>query len=320
MPLNIIKDKKEFKPHMAVTSMSLDSGAANQRDIPVIQKAKNAGDKDLELLKRLKLSDDNIVQKASYNNLRNMLSAALREDVIIGGEHCYVYLEDFDESVVIFEHGCALYSKEYSLSEEGVVSLSEGTTLIIRNQVYSKKDTNEVILKGNENNPESSIEVEGEAKGDKSIDPQKPIIIEEEEKEMATEGIFKSQADVDAFETSIIEKARKQFAEEAAAEQLVKSTNTIVKGFSFVEEADVEAIVKGLIASGDQLPVIIKALDAANAAVEAKEAELVVIQKEFADGETKSEEAHVEAEGKKDAESIMKSNIAALKAAKQANK
>ncbi len=131
---------------------------------------------------------------------------------------------------------------------------------------------------------------------------------------------IKTQADIDAFEASIIEKARTQFAEEAAATELVKSTTTIVKGLGFVEEADVEEIVKGLVAAGDALPTIVKALDAAKVSVEAKEAELVEIQKEFADGKPKAEEAKPEGEENVSPESLMKSNIAALKAAKQANK
>ena len=67
--------------------------------------------------------------------------------------------------------------------------------------------------------------------------------------------------------------------------ELEKSTVSIVKSFTFVKEEDSKAVVKAILASGEDSVAFIKALESAKESIEAIEAEKEVIKKEFGEKE-----------------------------------
>lgn len=286
------KSKEDFKPHIALTGLDVNGGAANEHNLTCIMKA-NLGIKgELDLLKRLGKATPEAVEKASYRNLQKQLEAALIEKTKPFDDECYhwVWIQDFDDSTVIFEVKDKSYSIGFTVSEMGIVELKDEEAVeVIRQDVYVKIDGSELILKGaeeaeeegedpKEEDPDDNTESEvpeGDAIGAEPSD----IVNENNEDIMSQENevVMTEEQKIELAVEKALEKERGRVALEAATEE----TKEIVKGFGIAEDADIEVLVKSLVGNEDLASVICKAFEAKDAELAEAKAEVEVIKAKF---------------------------------------
>lgn len=311
--IQIIKSStKEFTPHMAVTHMALNAGSANEENVPLVMKAAKEGADVDAVLAKLGEGSEDVIQKASYRNKQRMIESALRDSLKSEDdeEYFWVYMEDFDESTIVFEFRSKVYSVTYTM-ENGVVLLGTEITEVVRQDVYVAVDGSVLVLK-------AVAEVEGDEvdptvnAGDSLVEEQEIALgsSQERDTEMKEEEV---QALVLKAAAAAKAEARVEIEAEIAQAEVVKSAGVIVKGFSFIAEEDVETVVKALVAMGDEMPTVVKALNDAKAAIEVVEAEKETIKKEFGTQKSVEDKPEIVAE---DTMSILKANVAAAKLAK----
>lgn len=306
--ITIYKAKEDFIPHIAMTSFAYNGGCATGNDLPVVTKSKVIGDNIKEILKSLG-ADESTLEKASYNNLRKMLGSSLRDRLEVEGEYSYVYVEDFDEEKVVFEHGDRLQSVSYSLNDNGIVLLGDDYTDVLRHDVYTDVSGQEMILKGAEDAEDADAEdvledvensdinaevmIEDVSDTDTSLDNQNKKDKEDTMSNSEENNELLKSAEVQ----DIIEKAiAKDRAEQEAiqkANKLKADTAEVVKGLGVIDEADQDAIVKALVADEVSATVLIKALTDMGAAVIKAKEEVEEVRKSFGEKEQTAEEAQV---------------------------
>ena len=307
--IHILKTKSEFKPHMAVCHMEYNGGSANEENDSLVMKANKVGKGVHEILKSLG-ADESVLEKASYNNLRKMLGASLRERLEVEGEYSWVYVEDFDEEKVVFEHGDKLQSVSYSLNDNGIVLLGDDYQDVLRHDVYTSTSGEELILKGVEEadaeavledveNSDINAEVEEDgiasnSDTDTSLDNENK---EEDKEDTMSKPEDKNELLKSAEVQDIIEKAiAKDRAEQEAilkAAKIEADTAEVVKSLGAIDEADQPAIVKALVADEASAVVLIKAFTDMGAAVIKAKEEAEEIRKSFGEKEQTAEEAQV---------------------------
>lgn len=319
MPLHIIKESDEFSPHMAVTSMVLNDGAANKRNLPVIQKSKIKSDKEIELLKFLKASPT-VIEKASVENMRKMISTALKDKFASAETYTWIWLRDFDpvENKAIFEMDDKTYVIGFSLQDNGLLELDDDMEEAIHHDVYTTASTNDLILKGanadeEQKDSETDSEVVTEIEGEPSDENPKEKLKEDNmaDKPEAPEVIEKSQ--MEAIIKAAVAEAREEERKAIEAETLLKSTKESLGSLEFIDESDVEVFAKGLVANTDLMSVVLKSLNSAKDALTAKDAEMEEIKKEFAEKPQQTVEGETEVTSE-DPAAILKAQMAKLKA------
>jgi hypothetical protein len=128
MPL-VIKDAEgeERTPHLALTHSTLQGGSANKRNVSLLMKSEaTLSEKVMKALKSLGLVPDEeqeLIDKAAfYSQQQRALQSAVKDKY--GDEDSWLYVEDFDDSVVIFCNGDGVWSATYSLVN-GAITLSD---------------------------------------------------------------------------------------------------------------------------------------------------------------------------------------------------
>lgn len=118
MPL-VIKDKEGKKtPHLALTHNQLQGGAANGRNVSLLMK--NKEELTEEVIKALEtlgidikdVNPQKLNKAAFYSEMRTSLQTILREKYADKDE--WLYVEDFNDSVVIFCNDKGIFSVDYS--------------------------------------------------------------------------------------------------------------------------------------------------------------------------------------------------------------
>jgi hypothetical protein len=143
MPL-IIKTKDDSKrPHLALTHKELQGGSANGRNVSLLMKSDAAITEDVEKsLKALGL-DKAIVNKSMYaSKINDALSSAVRE--AFGDDDRWLYVEDYNDSIVLFCSEGGLFSVDYSLVD-GKVTLGDLAKPMSRVISY-EPETGEMLL------------------------------------------------------------------------------------------------------------------------------------------------------------------------------
>lgn len=117
MPL-IIKTTGKKNPHLALTHNELQGGAANGRNVSLLMKS------DVEITPEITKALAAIgVNKAAFQSvIRNAISSAIYE--AFGEDDSWCYVEDYDDSIVIFCSEDGLYSVGYSFVD-GKVTLDD---------------------------------------------------------------------------------------------------------------------------------------------------------------------------------------------------
>lgn len=124
MPL-IIKDKNEGKktPHLSLTHMALQGGAANGRNLSLLMKNKeNLSEDIIKALSAIGIDLQEVNKAAFYSQMQTLLTTAVRAK--FADDDGWLYVEDFNDSVVIFCTDGGLYSAKYSI-ENGIVILDD---------------------------------------------------------------------------------------------------------------------------------------------------------------------------------------------------
>lgn len=313
--INLVsKSKSKFKPHIAVCHMSpsINGGSANEENIALVMKAKADGVKLNTILKALG-EDAHVLEKATYKNLRDQLEASLHELIKTNNpteEYVYVWIADFDESTVVFEHNDKTYSMSYTLSDNDVVELSGEFTEAVRHEIYTNVEGDALVLKGAEEVSDSLEATNEEVEVVKSTE----TLVLNDNKESSVTDQTEQTIDVEAIVQKALADQRKEIEAEIAQAELTKSTNAIVKGFSFIEEDSVEVIVKALTAV-EGMEVIVKAFESAQVKLDEAEALVIKTKEEFGSKEQISDSEVPNIEKLSMAEQL-KANMAKLKAAK----
>lgn len=270
MPL-VIKDKKAKTPHLALTH-ELQGGAANLRNVSLLMKNKDELSEDvIKALEGIGISLQQVDKAAFYSQMRSKLSDAVRSKYADEGE--WLYVEDFNDTVVIFCNDKGLYSTEYSIVD-GEVSIGDLANPMTSVLVYEPTSGNMLLSEDAEDKLEEGVyglvtkalsnseSVEHLTEMFKSIENKKVIILQEEIQKAVAEAetLLKSQiADLQ----SQLEKAQADVAkyEEAAKEIVAKSRKETLA--SVVAAEEVEVLFKSLESLADEaFEAVVKTLKA----------------------------------------------------------
>lgn len=254
MPL-VIKDKEGKKsPHLALTHMELQQGSANGRNVSLLMKNKEELTEDVvKALEILGISPQSLNKAAFYSEIRTALTTVLREKYADDKE--WLYVEDFNDSVVIFCNDKGIFSAEYSYVN-GEVTISDLASPVVGVLKYEptsgkmllSEDAEDKLEEGvyglvtkaleNQESKEHFIEVF------KSLEQRKITLEQEIQKAVeAAEAVLKAQvaekeealqkaltklAEIEKAQKEVVEKSRKDAiaaveADKEKAEELFKS-------------------------------------------------------------------------------------------------
>lgn len=141
MPLNILnKADKKKTPHLALTLLEAQGGAANGRNVSLLMKS---GVEITEDIKKALSALGYDVEKAFYSEIQSNLTDEIKEMFCDEDDWCYV--ADFDDSQAIFCVEGELYSVKYSVGKDGEYTV-EDTAQAVTSVVSYVPDEDEVLL------------------------------------------------------------------------------------------------------------------------------------------------------------------------------
>ena len=288
MPLNIVKDAKDFMPHIAACSMTLNDGAANKRNIDIVQKSKIKSDKEIMLLKMLKHDTPEVVEKASVRNVERMLTAALKDKFTSADSYSWVWLRDFDHSIespkAVFEMDDKIYTVGFTLLENGLVELTDEMDELIHHDVYTTAADNELVLKSK---TLEEAEENSEISSEENVDEIGVVSISEDNLEKGNNNMSPKDTPVEFSKAQLNQieallKAKEQETlDRIEADNLLKSTTTTLDSLEMVDSSDVEVLAKGIVGNKDLGEVILKSLASAQELIKAAKDEVETIKKEL---------------------------------------
>lgn len=126
MPIEVMKKKN---PHLALTHMELQNGAANGRNISLLLKSDVEIDEETAALIEKVTGVKVEVTKASYNALREALDEAIKK--FKTAEYGWSWVVDFDENTVVFSNDSGMYYTTYSV-DGTKVSVGDTATEVSR--------------------------------------------------------------------------------------------------------------------------------------------------------------------------------------------
>ena len=235
------------------------------------------------------------IEKMSYRNLRNQLESMIEGAYRAAGfNYPYVWVVDLDEDTVVYSFEDTKYAIKFIDGDSGVEILGD-VKEAIEHTIYLSVDGKELLLKHAglssvvevANNIIPDVEPKTNTKIDKGIKTMsvgKEVIVKSQDE---LDELVKAQAALLSQEsiTKAVNDALALDKADRAQVELEKSTVSIVKSFTFVKEEDSKAVVKAILASGEDSVAFIKALESAKESIEAIEAEKEVIKKEFGEKE-----------------------------------
>lgn len=252
----VIKTKDDSKrPHLALTHNQLQGGAANGRNVSLLMKSDITITKDIE--KALRALGVN--KSAFQSEISDAICTAVREAFSDDDSWCYV--EDYNDSIVIFCSKDGLYSVDYSFVD-GKVTLGDLATPVTEVVSYQPSNGDMLLSEDAEDKLEEGVyslvakalktkqTKEHLVEMFKSLETKKSEveILEQEIKKAvdAAEAIFKAQlvekeavlvkalADLEVFKAEkleVVAKARKEklatVGSDEEAEALYKATESL---------------------------------------------------------------------------------------------
>lgn len=266
------QEQKRKSPQLALIHNELQGGAANGRNVSLLMKADAEITPEVEeILKRVlgtqqEASEDKDIEKSSYKKLKSLLEASLKSK--IGGDF-WLYVEDFDDSSVVFYTDEECYFAPYYKDEDGVIVVGqvEPVTSFIS---YQKGDGSLVLSEGSglTDGVQSLIRKSLEKGSDKLTD----IIKSNQQKEevRVKEEIQKAVSEATEALMVELEKAKEQIQEmekakqEAIQESRKKEMSEIVK-----DAEEVEQLMKATESlDKESFDIIVKSLKAKSQALE----------------------------------------------------
>lgn len=251
----IIKSDDERTPHLAITHNELQGGAANGRNVSLLMKSAEMTEAIEKALEGLGLKGD-VVKASYYGQMRNVLQTAITDQ--FGGDDWdeYAYVEDFNDTTVIFCTEDGLFVVDYTLSTNGTVAvLGEIATSVTAEVIYTP--TNDEILLSDD--AEASL-AEGVYTLVKSC-TENPATIEHIKK-MFEQKLSKEKTmneEITKAVEAAVDVEKKAFA---AQEELLKAAQAQLEVFKAAEKAAVEKARKDAISPlvpADKVDALLKA-------------------------------------------------------------
>lgn len=256
--------EQESSPHLALTSMNYQGGAANQRNVSLLMKSVDELSDEvkqqvIKALENLGIKDSSEINKAAfYSQMRTAMQEAVKEK--FGDDKEWIYVEDFNNEVVVFCNEKGLYIVNYTSNPDGSIELEDLATPATSNIVYVPQEGKMLLSEDAEDKleegvytlmkscVESSTTVEHLIKMFEHKHNEEIILQEEIQKAVAevetllkaqvadlTEKLEKAQAKVAEYEQAqkeVVAKARKEAIAEVEkddvrAEELFKSLEAL---------------------------------------------------------------------------------------------
>lgn len=278
-------------PHIAICHKS-QGYSANLRHNALLFKSSQPLTK--EVIKSLEGAvDESTLVKMSFNNKRRLLEEKIEDyikDTSLDEHECFwVYVQDFNESMVVFNYHGNLYAMEYAESGE-TISLQGDPVEVKHKDLYVNSETGDELVKAiaelSKSVPleEEESSENGESEGETKDTPQQEedgdkMSDKIEKTEVSQDELLKSAA-VQSLIKAAVAEAVEAKEKEIEKTNLVKSTTELLKGFSFVKEDNVDALVKSVLANEEGAE-IVKALSDAQEKIEDLEKEVIKVKEDF---------------------------------------
>ena len=270
MPL-VIKDKEGKKsPHLALTHNELQGGSANGRNVSLLMKNKEELTEDVvKALEILGISPQSLNKAAYYSEIRTAITTVLREKY--AGDKEWLYVEDFNDSVVIFCNDKGIFSVEYSYVN-GEVTVSDLASPVVSVLKYEPTSGKMLLSEDAEDKLEEGVyglvtkalenqeSVEHFKEVFKSLEQRKQILQEEIQKAVEeAQAVLKSQivekeealqkalsklAEIEQVQKEAVEKSRKDAI--AAVEADVEKAAELFKSLEPLSDEAFASVVKAL--------------------------------------------------------------------------
>lgn len=270
MPLEIIKEtSKKVTPHLAMTHMELQNGAANGRNVSLLMKS------GVELTEEVQKALQALgINKAFYGQIRDSISSALQE--AFGEDDEYIWLEDFDETKAIFSNCEGLFAVGYSV-QDGKAVVDALATPVDRVVSYNPVDGKLLLSEEAEEGIEDGVyALVAKALKNKETQDRLAKLFNKSEVSTLNEEIKKAVAEVET-----LLKAQLQEKEEALTKALAKveelEKGAVLKAreeaLSFVTDVEKRTeLVKSLAALDEaSFTTVVKAMEAASKVQEESE-------------------------------------------------
>lgn len=267
MPLEITKaDVKKKTPHLALTHNEFQGGAASGRNVSLLMKSDFTLTEEIEKA-LLSLGINKSVFASSIRDaLQNAISASYKDE-----DDNWLYVEDYDDSIVIFCSGGGLFSTTYSIVD-GEVTLGDLATPVTDVITYAPRTGETLLSEDAEDKLEEGVYglVAKALKSEqtkthlvqmfkalelKKSNTKETTLKEEIEKAVAAvETLLKAQI---ATQTEALEKASARIKElEQAA--VVKARKEVLASVE-ADAVKLDALVKSLEALGDEAFAVVAA-------------------------------------------------------------
>lgn len=253
------KDDDKVTPHLAMTHNELQGGAANGRNISLLMKSAEMSEAIEKALEGLGL-EGSVVKAAFYGQIRNVLQSAVSDQ--FGGDDWdeYAYVEDFDDTTVVFCTNDGLFVVDYKISDNGTVAtLGDEATPVTASVTYT--ETNGDIMLSDD--AEDKLE-EGVYTLVKSCTTN-PSTVEHLKKmfENKQSEVIKMQEEITKAVNAAVAIEKAAFLEQAA---LLKSANDKLAEFEAAKVAAKVEVRKSELASAkvpaEKLEAVLKSLSA----------------------------------------------------------
>lgn len=140
--IEIEEKEVSISPHLSLTHMQIQDGAANGRNVSLLMKSdlSSLTDRQIHLLKSIVGAEE--IEKTSSRGKRKALQEALSN---INSEYCVL---DFDDEIVVFEHfsydGYYIYASEYSI--RGNKAILSGNIRKVNEVVSYENESGSIVL------------------------------------------------------------------------------------------------------------------------------------------------------------------------------
>lgn len=264
MALIIKSEEDETRtPHLAMTHNELQGGAANGRNVSLLMKSAEMTEAIEKALEGLGLETD-VVKATYYGQMRRVLQSAVQDQFGGDGWDHYAYVEDFDDTTVVFCTEDGLFVVTYTLSDNGTVAkLDDVATPVTAEVIYTETDGSILLSEDAEDKLEEGVYtlVKSCTENPSTIehlkkmfaDKQSEVIKLNEEITKAVDAAVAVEKAAFAAQEALLKAAQDKVAEfeKAAAEAVTKARHdSLVEAGQTTESA--QEIVKSLAGVADE--------------------------------------------------------------------
>lgn len=253
------KDEEVQTPHLAMTHNDLQGGAANGRNVSLLMKSAEMTEAIQKALSNLGLQEEVVINKSAfYGQIRSVLQAAVSEQ--FGGSDWdeYAYVEDFDDSTVVFCTNDGLFVVGYQLSDNTTVAtLGDEATPVTASVIYTETSGDIMLSDDAEDKLEEGVYtlVKSCTENPSTIDHLRKMF------EHKQSEVIQMQEEITKAVDAAVALEKAAFAEQAT---LLKAAQDQIAAFAAVEAARVQEVRKSALAAvlpSEQVESVLKALE-----------------------------------------------------------